>query len=89
MKRMKLSVMKVIYYKFGKMEYKVSGNGKLIAITTLGSFEFDNEEGLIRAWKYSEKELNRLGRKLIKVYEQDDGTFIERDITPPYKNNRN
>ena len=82
-KKKRLTTMKVKLYKFGTLECVVNPDGTITPLSdALEGWSYENEEQLIKSWKMSSKELNKLGRRLIKVYEQDDGTLIEYDITP-------
>jgi hypothetical protein len=78
MKRMKLTPMKVIKYKFGNMDCIVQDDGRIKPIamnTDFQDFTYNNEEHMLSSWT---KRLSKLGRRLIKVYENG----LERDITP-------
>lgn len=88
MRRMKLIPMKVIKYKFGQMDCTVNEDGIITPQsenTDLSNFVFRDEEHLIKSWT---SKLNRLQRRLIKVYENG----LEVDITPTnylWKDNEN
>lgn len=78
-KRKRLTIMKVKLYKFGTLECVVNPDGTITPLwEALDGWSYENEEQLIKSWKMSSEKLNKLGRRLIKVYE--DG--LEVDITP-------
>jgi hypothetical protein len=87
MKRMKLTPMKVIKYKFGNMDILPDESGKWVpqTIRDMKGFVYKDEEHIIYAWKLSHGKLDELGRRLIKVYENG----LEVDITPKYEEKTN
>jgi hypothetical protein len=79
-KKKRLNIMGVKLYKFGTLECVANPDGTITPLSdALEGWSYENEEQLIKSWVMSAEKLNKLGRKLIKVYE-DDG--LEVDITP-------
>lgn len=78
---MKLTPMKAIKYKFGTLDCTVNENGTITphpVNTDLGDFVYRDEKHLVESWS---KHLSKIGRKLIKVYENG----LEVDITPIFE----
>jgi hypothetical protein len=82
MRKVKLIPMKTKMYKFGTMNILTNEKGEWVPQTksemNMEGFTFKNEKEIINAWKTNQKQLIRLRRRLIKVY--DNG--LEVDITP-------
>ena len=78
MKRYRLIPMKAKEYKFGNMLCTVNEDGTIKPHgehTDFGDFVYRDEEHLLSSWS---KRLTKIGRRLIKVYENGH----EVDITP-------
>lgn len=80
---MKLIKMEIKKYRFGEMNILPDDKGNWIPKTESEcDLILKNEKEILQMWHYNAKRLNKLGRRLIKVYDRGDSTVYEVDITP-------